>query len=301
MTSPTASVVRRTTAALVLVLSLASCSGGDDSDTSASTATASAAADVSASETTGTEPTASTTPGTVSSRLGQPGATLVPAPGTTASGIPSNTSPTPVSTAPPGPVARRRSAAPGGYTLDTTGTFTSDIGGEQPIDSESSLRVDPAVGEDQHSSLSGDQGSTEQTVRFSSTSIDLVQLKLTTPAFVKEFRPVKPVQLLPQPPTVGRTWKWTIVSTDDATTASLEAKVARTETIVIGGEKVVCTVVTSTLTLSGDIQAVSKMQTWVADRYQLTVKEHAVTTGTVQNVNFTSDTTSVMRSTKPTG
>ncbi len=288
---------RRTTASLVLALSLAACSGGDDSSTGADGATAGATATATASATSAAPPAA--VPSSSASRLSQPGATVVPAPGTTVSGIPSDTSPSPVSTLPPGPAAKRLSAAPGGYTLDTTGTFRSDLGGEQPVDSQSELQVDPATGDDQHSSLSGDQGSTEQTVRFSTASIDLVQLKLTTPAFVKEFRPIKPVQLLPQPPTAGRTWKWTIVSTDNATTAALEAKVARTETIIIGGEKVLCTVVTSTLTLSGDIEAVSKMETWVADRYQLTVKEHAVTTGTIQAVKFSSDTTSVMRSTKP--
>ncbi|HVE62312.1 MAG TPA: hypothetical protein VNB94_00730 [Mycobacteriales bacterium] len=291
---------RRTTAALALVLSLAACSSDDTAQDDAADVSPSQSTQATTTPSSSAVPAVPSAPGAAPSRLGQPGATVVPAPGTTAGGIPSNTSPSPVSTAPPGPAAKRLSAAPGGYTLDTTGTFTSDLGGEQPVDSESSLRIDPARGDDQHSSLSGEQGSTEQTVRFSASSIDLVQLKLTTPAFVKEFRPIKPVQLLPQPPAVGRTWKWTIISTDNATTAALEAKVARKETIVIGGEKVATTVVTSTLTLSGDIDAVSKMETWVADRYQLTVKEHAVTTGMIQAVRFSSDTTSVMRSTKPT-
>ena len=228
-----------------------------------------------------------------------PAVTEVPAPGTTTTGIPSDTRPSPTSTAPPGERARTLAAAPGRYTLDVTGSARSDLG-EQPTNGQATLTVDPARGEDQHSTLeAGQNGSTEQTVRFGRDAIQLVQLKIGGGGFVKEFRPVRPVTLLPQPPTVGRTWSWTIVSTDGQTTAALEAKVVRTETVVVGGEKVPSTVIDSTLRLTGDITATTVMTTWYADRQNLTVKEHGVTDGEVQGYTFHSETTMTMRSTKP--
>lgn len=283
----------------VLAVALAACSGGEDDDarTAAPRSSASAGATpaASASGDVATLPSASA----VAVASVPPGATAVPAPGTTTSGIPSATSPSPVSSAPAGPQARRLSATPGDYTLDIKGSSRSSLG-EAPIDGEATLTVDPANGEDQHSSLqAGQNGSVEQTVRFTTSAIQLVQLKISSPGFTKEFRPVKPVLLLPQPPTIGRTWSWVIVSTDGATTASLEAKVARTEVVVIGGEKVATTVVHSTLRLTGDITATSVMDTWYSERYHLSVKEHAVTDGKVQEFTFHSDTTTTLRSTKP--
>ncbi|HVF19061.1 MAG TPA: hypothetical protein VNA14_02325 [Mycobacteriales bacterium] len=285
---------RRTTYAVALiVVTLAACSDSDgDSAPRAVSTTAPAAASSSVPASGGPAPT-SAAPGTAVT------ATAVPAPGTTTNGLPSQTSPTPVSSAPPGPQAKARSAAPGRYTLDVTGTFRTDTG-ETPTNGEATLTIDPPTGDDQHSSLAaGQTGSTEQTVRFTATAIELVQLKIGSPGFVKEFRPVRPVLLLPQPPTVGRSWSWTVVSTDGATTASLTAKVARTETVVIGGEQVASTVVHSTLKLTGDITATSVMDTWYADRYHVSVKDHAVTDGQYGGFRFHSDTTMVLRSTKP--
>ena len=287
---------RRALGAVCLALVLTSCSddpepgrdraAGADSSAAAPSPRSSAAADAVAPS-----------PGAPTSAPA--GASVVPAPGTTTTGLPSQTSPTPVSSAAPGPAARRLATAPGRYTLDVRGTARSQAG-TQPTDGQATLTVDPPRGDDQHSTLqAGQNGSSEQTVRFAADAIQLVQLRLTTPGFSKEFRPVRPVTLLPQPATVGKTWSWTVVSTDGATTASVEAKMTRGETIVIGGERVATTVVHSTLRLSGDITATTVMDTWYADRYRLVAKEHAVTDGQFQGFTFRSETTSTLRSTKP--
>jgi outer membrane murein-binding lipoprotein Lpp len=286
-----AMTTRRLAAALVAVLLLAGCSGDDAKPRAAASPTSQQAVTSSASAApSGASSSASA--GTTA----EPTATAVPAPGTTTTGLPSRTSPTPVSSAPPGPQARRLSAAPGRYTLDAT---TSTGAGAEPEKGEATLTVDPPTGDDQHSVLDlGEYGSTEQTVRFSASAVELVQLKVTS-GFTKEFRPVRPVLLLPQPPTVGRTWSWRMVSTDGATTASVEAKVTKTETIAVGGERVSCVVVHSTLRLTGDITATSVMDTWYADRYHVTVKQHAVTDGMLGTFRFHTDTTTMLRSTTP--
>ncbi len=284
---------RRIAAALAVLLTLAGCS--DDatpkaqSSPTAQGTLAATAPTGSAAASSSTAPAATLAPGT----------TAVPAPGTTAKGLPSQTSPTPVSTAPPGPQARKLSAAPGRYTVEVRGTVNGG-NGDQRTDGDATLTVDPPTGDDQHSLLDlGQYGSTEQTARFSASAIQLVQLKIGSSGFAKEFRPVKPVLLLPQPPTAGREWSWTIVSTDGATTAAVSARITRSETIAIGGERVACTLVHATLKLSGDINATSVLDTWYADRYHLSVREHTVTDGMFGTFSFHSDTTTTLRSAKP--
>jgi len=286
---------RASYAVVVLALLLGACSEGESSPRGQSSSDSAAS---SAPSPDASAPDASSAPAAADASV-SPGVTAVPAPGTTTTGLPSQTSPTPISSAPPGAQAQRRSAAPGRYTMAVTGTFRTDTG-EQPTNGEATLTVDPPTADDQHSTLeAGQSGSTEQTVRFTPSEIQLVQLRISSPGFSKEFRPVRPVLLLPQPATVGRTWRWTVVSTDGATSASLDAKVVRTETLTIGGEKVACVVVHSTLKLTGDLTATSVMDTWFAERYHLTAKEHSVTDGEFQGFKFHSDTTATLRSTKP--
>ncbi|MCW2571401.1 MAG: hypothetical protein JWO88_1459, partial [Frankiales bacterium] len=77
------------------------------------------------------------------------------------------------------------------------------------------------------------------------------------------------------------------------------AKVLRQETLTIGGTRVATTVIDSTLRLTGDVTYTGRTQSWydVADR--LPVKDHTKGSGTVSGLQFTTDTTNVLRSTKP--
>ncbi|MCU1591501.1 MAG: hypothetical protein JWP11_2757 [Frankiales bacterium] len=189
------------------------------------------------------------------------------------------------------------STAPGTYTFDNTGTVTA--GTQRDASGTSTLTVDPPASGQQHSLLSSDQGRTEQDVVVRTNGTYLARLAITNPAFSKEFRPASPVLLVPDPATAGRSWSWTAVSTDGKTTAAVTAKVARRETLTIGGARTQTVVVASTLRLTGDITYTGQMETWYDPAHRLTAKEHTKGSGTVSGLQFTTDITSVLRSLSP--
>ena len=187
--------------------------------------------------------------------------------------------------------------APGDYVYDVDGTVT--VGTPQPVDGEATLTVDPAAAGQQHTVLEGDQGRTEQDVVLRADGRYLALLSITNPAFSKAFSPTPPVLLLPEPAVVGRTWAWTATSDDGATTARTSNRVAREETLTIGGTRVRCTVVETTLVLSGDVDYRGRTTTWVAQEQALPVKESSQGSGTVSGFAFSQDTTSTLRSVRP--
>lgn len=161
------------------------------------------------------------------------------------------------------------------------------------------LTVDRPANGKQHSLLGNDQGRTEQDVAVRSGGTYLVKLVITNPAFDKTFLPGPTALLLPDPATTGKAWSWTAKSTDGKTTASVTARIAGSETITIGGASTPTTVIESTLRLTGDITYTSQMRTWFDSAHKLAVKEHTKGEGSFGAVHFTTDITSVMRSTKP--
>ena len=189
------------------------------------------------------------------------------------------------------------STAPGSYTFDTSGTVTQ--GTQRDAAGTATLTVDPPSGGEQHSAMSSDQGQTEQTVVVRPGGTYLARLIISNPAFSKEFRPAEPVLLLPSPATPGRSWSWTTTSTDGKTTASVTARIAGKQTLTIGGQSVPTVVVASTLKLTGDLTYTGDMQTWVDQADRLTVKDHTKGSGTVSGFAFSTDVTSVARSTRP--
>jgi hypothetical protein len=202
------------------------------------------------------------------------------------------------SAAPPTVVAPEdRSTAPGTYTYDAKGTFTA--GTPRKVDTTSELKVDKPNGQMQHSSLGGEQGSTEQDVLHANDGTFLVRLKLTAGAAPKEFKPVKPVLGHPHPGVIGKRWSWSMTSTDGKTHASYSARITRQETLTIGGTKVPTWVIESTLKLTGDIVYTDNETTWYDDLRLLQVKTHSKGSGTISGIAFTTDMTSTMRSVKP--
>lgn len=159
--------------------------------------------------------------------------------------------------------------------------------------------MDKPAGNQQHSVLGGEQGSTDQTVQRNETGTYLVRLKLDNPAFSKEFAPAKPVMLVPRPADVGRTWSWTMTSTDGKTTAAFNATVTKNETITIGGKKTPTAVIESTLKLSGDVDYTAKTTTHYSEAHLLQVKDHTRGSGSFSGFPFSTDITSVLRSTTP--
>ena len=189
------------------------------------------------------------------------------------------------------------STAAGQYTYTAQGTVT--VGTATPVDGTATLTVDPVAGGQQHSVLEGDQGRTEQDVVLRGDGRFLASLDLTNPAFSKQFRPDPPVLLLPEPATVGRSWQWRATSTDGKTTAEASNRILRQETLTVNGERVVCSVIETTLALSGDITYRGQTTTWVSDRYRLPVKDRSRGQGTVNGVAFSTDIRTALQSTRP--
>jgi hypothetical protein len=189
-------------------------------------------------------------------------------------------------------------AAPGTYTYDTSGTVAAGAS-KRDASGTATLTVDPPAAGRQHSLLGNEQGRTEQDITVKSGGRFLVKLVITNPAFDKTFQPPAPVLLVPDPPTTGRSWSWTAKSTDGKTTASVTARIRGQETLTIGGTPTPTTVIESTLRLTGDITYTAQMQNWVDGAHRLSVKDHTQGEGTFGAVTFTTDITSVIRTTKP--
>jgi hypothetical protein len=187
--------------------------------------------------------------------------------------------------------------AAGTYTYDTSGTVT--VGTPKDASGTATLTVDPASSGKQHSVLADDQGRTEQDVVARTAGAFLARLVISNPAFAKEFRPASPVLLVPEPATPGRAWSWTATSTDGKTRVAVSARITRRETLTIGGAATPTSLVTSTLKLTGDVTYTAQLQTWYDPAHRLSVKEHTRGNGTFGGVAFTTDVTSVLRSTRP--
>lgn len=207
----------------------------------------------------------------------------------------------PITTSAPGKPAAQRATRAGTYTLDASGTITLGVS-KQDASGTQSLTISPLKGQLQHSTLHGDQGDTEQDLLLRTTGTYVASLRLTSPAFAgqaKEFHPSPAVLLVPDPATVGSSWSWKAVSTDGKTTVTTANKVARTETVTIGGKKLLCAVIQTHLVLSGDVTYDAQVTTWYSPDFRLAVKDHTVGKGTAIGSPFTTDITSVMRSVTP--
>ena len=283
--------LHRTLPVLAAAVLLAGCGGsstpstaqpaGDAASAAASTAASASAAPVpGGSAAANTSGAARTTTGTTS---GGTSGTTTGATGGTTSGAGTGS-------------ARSAYTAPGTYTYDTSGTVTA--GAPRDASGTATLTVDAPAGGSQHSLLGNDQGRTEQTVTNRSGGTYLTKLVITNPAFDKTFEPTDAL-LMPEPATVGRTWSWKVTSTDGKTTASVTARIARNETLTIGGASTPTTVVESTLQLTGDITYTAHTQTWFDPAHRLPVKDHTKGEGHFGATTFTTDITSVMRSTQP--
>ena len=207
----------------------------------------------------------------------------------------------PLSTKAPGTVAAQKATAPGVYTLDETGTVTlGNPGTPQDASGSTTLTVDALKNGVQHSTLHSDNtGDTEEDLLVRSTGTYAASLKLTSPAFTKEFRPSPAVLLVPDPAKTGSAWSWNATSTDGKTTAAATNKISGSQTLVIGGTKVLCAVVQTHLVLAGDIDYTTDLTTYWSPEYRLPVKTHATGKGSYNGFPFTTDITSTMRSVKP--
>ena len=197
------------------------------------------------------------------------------------------------------PAGTSTATQPGTYTFDTTGTVTA-LGSARDAAGVSTLAVDPAIGQTQHSVLSDSHGKTIQDVVVRPDGSYLSRLEISNAGFDKTFAPSPAVLLLPAPTTPGSTWSWTALSTDGKTQLTSKNTVLRTETLTIGGEKISTSVIRTELTLRGaDVTYDGTQDTWFALGQRLPVKLHSTGNGNARGVAFSTDTTSTARSSHP--
>lgn len=286
--------------ALTPLLAAAGCSSGGSTkaaqDKVAATPSASAAATTAAT----TRPAAIATTGA---------ATRAPRATAAATGVATTPGSTgvaaPITTVAPGKADANKATAAGTYTLTTSGYVSSPGFGKQNAAGTQTLTFSAVKNGGQHSSLHGDQGDTDQDLLIRDKGTYIASLKLTSPAFNggKEFRPSPAVLLVPDPAAVGATWVWNATSTDGKTKVKATNKIARIETVTVGGTKVPCVVITTHLQVSGDVTYDAQVTTWYSPTYHLPVKDHTVGNGTASfqgaPITFKTDITSVMRSVTP--
>lgn len=283
----------RTRLAVLTVLALTACSSGGGAQKSLDVTPSPGQTTLSPGASKGATPTLA--PGSVAAPI--PGVTASTSTGTAASAPPVR----PLSTVAPGKTAAQEATAPGVYTLDSSGTVTlGNPGTPQDASGEVTLTVDPIKDGVQHSTLHSDStGDTVQDLLVRDTGTYAASLKLTSPAFTKEFRPSPAVLLVPDPARVGASWSWSGRSTDGKTTVSTTNKIVRPETLTIGGQKVACFVISTRLILAGDVDYTADITTWWAPEHRLPVKDRAVGKGSYNGFPFSTDITGVMRSVTP--
>lgn len=284
----------RTPLLLIVPLALAAaCSSGGSADKQSLAATATPPTATASAAATSARPHITKAP--VAKAPTARATTAAPAGGTAATAAPA----APLSTKAPGAPAPAKATAPGQYAYRSSGTVT--VGATpQSADGTQTLTVSALKDGVQHSTLhSDDSGDTEEDVVVRDTGSYAASLKLTSPAFTKEFRPATPVLLVPDPAAVGRTWSWALTSTDGKTRASATNSLVRTETLTIGGKKVPTVVLQTHLVLSGDVSYDAQLTTWWAPDYRLPVKTHTVGKGSYGGFPFQTDITAVMTSVTP--
>jgi hypothetical protein len=199
----------------------------------------------------------------------------------------------------PSTTAPARGTAAGHYAYASSGTVSFGTT-QQDASGTSTLTISPLQGGRQRSTLhSDDSGDTVEDVVVRDVGSYGASLKLTSPAFTKEFRPGTPVLLVPDPAVPGRAWTWSATSTDGATHVSASNRLLRDETLTIGGQRVDTVVQQTHLVLTGDVRYDAQLTVWWAPAYRLPVKTHTVGSGSYSGIPFTTDITAVLRSVRP--
>ncbi len=141
--------------------------------------------------------------------------------------------------------------------------------------------------------------SSEQILRLIPEGAYFTYLKQSQSGLSKEFRPNPPVLAVPASAPVGRTWSWSITSSDGATKLDASFRVDRNETLTIAGEQVQTVVLAIVLKTSGDIELTTNQTNWVAPSKGLSVKVEENSNGRAGSITFSSQSSTMITSTKP--
>ncbi|MGH9154748.1 MAG: hypothetical protein ACRD1K_02585 [Acidimicrobiales bacterium] len=286
----------RALVAAVAVTALAACGGDGDDDRGSTNTTG--ASNTTTSVMSGTAPPLTQPTMSTSARsTGTTGTTGTTTTTTTTTAAAATT----VTTGPvggDGSGAAGQATAAGRYTYETTGTFTSPLG-RSARNGDSVLAVDPPAGDQQRSVRVGPGRTVEQVLQLLGGGTYLVSLKITDGGFAQEVRPASPVLAVPSPAPVGREWSWQAPTADGRSTVSSSFRVARTESIPVGGEAVPTSVVEATILTTGEVASTGRQTFWYSERHRLIVQMQETTDGRVAGISFGSQSTDRLRSLRP--
>jgi hypothetical protein len=191
------------------------------------------------------------------------------------------------------PVQARVTPTTGTYPVTFSGSASVD-GKPQRVPSSGTIRLARSGANIQQTS-SDAPGDVVLVQHYGANESTLVSLQMTANNTTKTFVPADPVTYLQYNSPAGTGWNWSATSTDGKTKVQATGIVGGTSNMVIGGENVATVLLTTTLTMSGDINGTAKLMTWASPAYRLPVQERQLINATAKvswsSVKLISDVT----------
>ncbi|MBA2610086.1 MAG: hypothetical protein H0U92_14185 [Actinobacteria bacterium] len=195
----------------------------------------------------------------------------------------------------------RTAPATGTYPVTFSGSASVD-GKAQSVPSSGSIRISKSGSNIEQSSPDA-PGDVVLVQSYGANESSLVSLQMTADKTIKTFVPSSPVTYLQYNSPTGTSWNWSATSTDGKTKVQTTGTVGDTSNMVINGENIITVLLTTTLTLSGDINGTAKLMTWASPAYRLPVKERQVINASAKvswtSVRLVSDVTTTFRRSSP--
>ncbi len=202
----------------------------------------------------------------------------------------------PGATAPGKPTGFTRA---GTYTYDVSGTASTKATTQKQSFVET-FAVDAPKGTLQKSTEKNQNGSRDTTLDSRSTGLYVADIYFHQGSFNEDFKPVGTAVYFPSSYPVGTSWTWTAKSTDGKYTLSDSSKVTSTGKLTVGGQSLPTVVVDTVLKFTGSgFNLTDQQRDWISTSYALVLKEHLLTSGTIQGFEIKSDETRTIRSTTP--
>jgi hypothetical protein len=217
----------------------------------------------------------------------------------------------------PLPANAVRPTDPGGYTYDETGVRKLGCAPDEAPASPTSLKVDPADGNRQHSVRDqrypdGHGVVSNSVIEFREEGVYLVHLKQTQTfpflgTFTTEFEPSPPTLVFPANTKVGQTWTFTLKSKDGKVTVDATYTLeSSSENVTLGGGQTIESIrvkgsshVTGESPL-GPMDFTDNTMSWISVQARLFAKTISDVSGTAGTCRFDgTHIEAVLRSTTP--
>ncbi len=199
------------------------------------------------------------------------------------------------------PTQPRIAPTTGTYPVSFSGSASVD-GKAQKVPSSGSLRLSRS-GDNIEQSSPDAPGDLVILQHYGNNESTLVSLQMTANNTTKTFAPSSGATYLQYNSPSGTSWNWSATSTDGKTQVQASGTVGGTSNMVINGQNVATVQMTTTLTLSGDINGTAKLVTWASPAYRVPVRERAVINATAKvswsSVRLVSDVTTTLSRLSP--